>query len=210
MIPMTNQEKERFCAFAAALLAPPDDALAEDLQQDGLLSWLEASAQEWGGERRLASALLQEAKDEDALSVLKREYARLFVDTEGEKISLVESSYKPWTVDKKCGMVFAASRGLVMGDAALHVSELYRHLSLEVPEEFRSTPDHLVLELEFLALLYRSVSHKEVHRFIGDHLDWIGELKKEVEKANPHPFYRNAIRLIASFLQNEARNGKVN
>jgi len=210
MMRMTNEEKEQFCAFAAALLAPPEDTLVDDLQQEGVQPRIQEYVREWGGDRRLPAALFGELSEEDALSVLKREYTRLFVDAEGEKISLVESTYKPWTADKDCGMVFAASNGLVMGDSALHMSELYEHLSLEVPEEFRSTPDHLVLELEFLALLYQSVSHEGVQRFIEDHLDWIGALKGEVEKANPHPFYRDAIQLIDLFLQNEARNRKVN
>jgi putative dimethyl sulfoxide reductase chaperone len=204
---MANEEKERFCTFMAALLAPPDDALADDLRQDGLLSWLESFTREWGGD---TGGLLQKVSAGDSVSVLQREYARLFFEPQGEKVSLVESTYKPWTVNKKCGMVFGASRGLVMGDSALHMLELYEQLSLEVPEAFRSTPDHLVLQLEFLAMLYRSASREQVGQFIEDHLDWIGELKAEVEKANPHPFYRSAIQLIDSFLQNEARNGEVN
>ncbi len=106
-------------------------------------------------------------------------------------------------------MVFAASTGLLMGDCALHMQEIYRQLSLEVPEEFRSMPDHLVLELEFLALLYRFASDEQIERFIEDHLDWIPELKGAMEKANPHPFYRNAVELIHLFLQHETKNGKV-
>ena len=106
-------------------------------------------------------------------------------------------------------MVFAASKGLVMGDSALHMRELYRQASLEVPEEFRSMPDHLVLELEFLALLYHSATPEQIEGFIGDHLDWIPELKERMEKANPHPFYRNAVELIHLFLQHETKNGKV-
>ena len=68
---------------------------------------------------------------EESLPALQEEYARLFGPWD-EKISLVESTYKPWTGDKQCGMVFAASKGLVMGDHALHMLELYRQSSLEV------------------------------------------------------------------------------
>ena len=136
---------------------------------------------------------------------MRAEYERLFGQWEGERISLVESTYKPWTTDKGCGMVFAASRGLVTGDSALHMRELYRQASLKVPVQFRSMPDHLALELEFLALLYRSGSVERIERFIGDHLDWVPELKAAVEKADPHPFYRNAVEIIHQFLQQEGK-----
>ena len=206
---MTNGEKERFCAFAAALLTPPDATLVDDLQQDELHARLDAYIQAWGGDVRLLSAFSGEPSSDGFLSALQREYIRLFVEREGANISLVESTYKPWTNDRECGMVFAASKGLLMGDCAVHMLDIYRQLSLEVPEEFRSMPDHLVLELEFLALLYQSASNQQIERFIEDHLDWIPELKEEIDKTSAHPFYRNSIELIHLFLQSELKNGKV-
>jgi TorA maturation chaperone TorD len=95
-----------------------------------------------------------------------------------------------------------------MGDAALHMREMFRQSYLEVPEEFRSTPDHLVLELEFLSLLYNCATQEQVQRFITDHLDWIPDLKEQVDRANAHPFYRNAVELINLFLVHESKEGK--
>jgi TorA maturation chaperone TorD len=206
---MTNSEKERFCAFAASMLAPPEAVMADDLRQAELRPLMERYVREWGGDGTLPSVLIEEAGREDFLSTLQEEYTRLFDQWEGEKISLVESTYKPWTVDTGCRMVFAAAKGLVMGDCALHMIEIYRRLSMEVPEAFRSMPDHLILELELLAFLYQSASNEQIERFIGDHLDWIPDLKETLEKANPHPFYRNAVELIHLFLQNETKTGKV-
>jgi TorA maturation chaperone TorD len=205
---MTNGEKERFCAFAASLFAPPDGTIVDDLQQDELQSPIERYVREWGGDGQLPAGFIQEAGKEKYLSALQGEYTRLFGEWE-EKISLVESTYKSWTKDKGCKMVFAASKGLIMGDYALHMLELYRQSSVEVPEEYRSMPDHLVLELEFLALMYRFASDEQIERFIGDHLDWIPELKGALEKAKPHPFYRSAVELLYLFLQNEVKNEKV-
>jgi TorA maturation chaperone TorD len=203
---MTNSEKERFCAFAAFAIAPPDEAMMDDLEQDDLRRLIGKFIYLGVDGQQLPALFVKGGNREGFLSALQEEYERLFGQWEGERISLVESTYKPWTEDKGCGMVFAASRGLVMGDAALHMRAIYRELSLEVPEGFGSMPDHLVLELEFLGLLYQSGSAEQIERFIGDHLDWIAELKAAVEKANPHPFYRNAVELIHLFLQQEAKN----
>lgn len=205
---MTSFEKERFCAFAAALFAPPDGALLADLRRDELPSLLGDCVRQWGGEGPLPKGLIPEPDEDRALTALQREYDRLFGPW-GEKVSLVESTYKPWTGDKECQMVFAASRGLIMGDHALHMQELYRQSSLDIPDEYRSTPDHLVLELEFLALLYRFASDDQIERFIGDHLDWIPELKGALEKVEPLPFYGNAVELLHRFLQHETTSRKV-
>jgi TorA maturation chaperone TorD len=204
---MTHGEKERFCALAAALFAPPTGAIVDELQQKELRSLIGEYARQWGGDGILQEGCIPEAGREELLPTLQGEYTRLFGPW-GEKISLVESTYKTWTTDKACQMVFAASKGLLMGDYALHMLELYRQSSLEVPEEYRSMPDHLVLEMEFLALLYRHASDEVIERFIGDHLDWIPELKETMEKAKPHPFYGNAVELLHLFLQHETKNRK--
>jgi TorA maturation chaperone TorD len=57
--------------------------------------------------------------------------------------------------------------------------------------------------------MYRFASDEQIDQFIGDHLDWIPELKAAMEKANPHPFYRNAVELLHLFLQNETKIEKV-
>ena len=84
-----------------------------------------------------------------------------------------------------------------------------RGLSLEIPEDFRSTPDHLVLELEFLSLLHQSAPKEWISTFVEDHLDWIPELKKEMDKAGSSPFYKNAVEFVQLFLEHETNDGKV-
>lgn len=206
---MTNAEKEYFCAWAASLLAPPDGAMTAELNQDAIRSLGEENVREWGGDPRLLAEFFAEKTPEDLLPALQGEYARLFTDGHGEKISLVESTHKPWTQDSGCALAFAGTKGLLMGDCALHMRQMFLKLSLEVPEEFRSTPDHLVLELEFLSFLYHSASQEQIQRFIEDHLDWIPNLRDQMGQANPHPFYRNAIELINLFLLYEKIGGKV-
>jgi TorA maturation chaperone TorD len=180
----------------------------EQLRPGRIQSLLEKNIEEWGGDPQLLAELSALKIPEGDLAALQSEYERLFGNLTGLNISLVESTYKPWTGDSSCVLAFAGDKGLLMGDAALHMREMFRQFSLEVPEEFRSSPDHLVLELEFLSLLYHCATREQIQRFIKDHLDWIPDLKDRVDRANPHPFYRNAIELINLFLVHEGRDGE--
>jgi TorA maturation chaperone TorD len=205
---MTNREKGHFCGLAASLLAPPDGELLKELKKGGIQSLLQEIIREWGGNSRILAEFSPEKRSEDFLPALQREYAHLFNDFQGAKISLVESTYKPWTKDSGCTLAFAGNKGLLLGDCALHMRDMFHQLSLDVPEEFRSTPDHLVLELEFLSLLYQSATPEQVQTFIKDHLDWIPHLKDRIDRADPHIFYRNAIEFINLFLEHEGNEGK--
>ena len=205
---MTNREKGDFCALAASLLAPPDGATVEQLKQGGIQSFLEENIREWGGDPRLVAELSGEKDPGVDLAALQKEYERLFAGLPGQRISLVESTYKPWTGDGSCALAFAGDKGLLMGDAALHMREIYRQSSLEVPEDLRSTPDHLLLELEFLSLLYHSATPERIQGFIEDHLDWVPDLKERLAQADAHPFYRRAIELINLFLEHQRKEGK--
>lgn len=198
---MTLSEREEFCLMAAGLVASPDAALLRDLGVKDLRAYLLDVTREWGCDEGVLSPLFEGWTAEDALYRLEAEYNRLFADPEGEQISLVESTYKPWTTDKGCGMVFAGSKGLVRGDPALHMEEVYRRLALEVPEEYRTTPDHLVLELEFLGLLVRAGEREQIERFVEDHLDWIPALLGELKRVEAHPFYQNGVELVRLFLE---------
>lgn len=205
---MTNREREYFCALLASLLVMPVQETIEELKQDEVRSFLAGKIREWTGDLHLLQEFLPEEMPEKFLPVLQREYSRLFNDLHGEKISLAESVYKPWTADRQCGLAFAGAKGLLLGDYALHMREMYRRLSLTVPEQFHSAPDHLALELEFLSLLYGAATEDQIQEFIADHLDWLGELQERVDRSAPHPFYRHALGLVQLFLTNEKKGGK--
>ena len=187
---MKPENKERFCTALAAFFSPPDESLAEFSQ------WVAPGKKEGDGDfdRFLAN--------------LKREYDRLFADLAGERISLVESTYKPWTVDETCPLSIAGEKGLLMGDPALHMLEISRALGLEAPEEFRSTPDHLVLELELLSWLYQTGTESQVQKFVEDHLDWIPDLRRKLEEADAQSFYRGAAEQLDRFLKEEKERWK--
>ncbi|MDD5476106.1 MAG: molecular chaperone TorD family protein [Syntrophales bacterium] len=206
---MTRRDKASFCALAAMLLAPPEEMMLAELDQDELLPWLEVHSVRWGAEKPLVAALFSGGHNEDRLSELMAAYDNLFGQWNGAAISLVESTYKPWSEDRDCGMVFAKSKGLLMGDSAVHMNELYSRSEVEVPERLKSMPDHIVLIMEFLSMLYDEAPEEKARCFLEEHLDWFPLLRAHVEAAVPHPFYESAVTLIDLFLREEQKAREV-
>ena len=201
---MTNEEKERFSEMLACLFSPPDREMVEQVHQGNIYSFFHHYFQIWGEDMDILKVFLIEGGPEIIFRDLKEEYARLFSSKAGrEKISLVESFYKPWSQDPHYPLPFATEKGLLMGDSALHLLALYQQCGLEVGEEHRGMPDHLVIELEFLSFLYRWKTDKGIKRFIEDHLDWITLLREELKECHCHPFYRSALEVLILFLHKE-------
>ncbi len=211
---MTGQEKETIFQLLASLFCPPDQEMVEQIRGEAFRSFLGRCVKSCGGDSDLLNGFLTEGDPGILLKDLGEEYSRLFSELNEEGLSLVESFYKPWTLDLHCTLPFASQRGLWMGDSALHLLEIYRQCGLEVADEWKGAPDHLVLELDFLSTLYRRATDREVEQFIQDHLDWIPLLKEEIERSDPHPFYRSALEVLDLFLgqerrrQEEKRNGE--
>ena len=200
---VTNRERENICLLLACLFSPPEQEIIKQIHQGTLYSFFVKYIQTWGGGKGLLRGFLMKGEFENSLRDLGGEYDRLFSGLSGESISLAESFYKPWTLDPHCTLSFASERGFLMGDSALHLLEILRRCGLEVADELRGVPDHLVVELEFLSYLYRCATDLEVKQFNKDHLDWIPLLKEEIKRSDPHPFYRSALEVLDLFLGSE-------
>lgn len=200
---MTPGEKEHLCELMAGWFSPPARGWIEDIRRGEALPFLANAIKPWGGDPGFLFGLQTYGTLEALLGELRREYDRLFSDAGESSVSLVESTYKPWTQDLSCHLSFAREKGLLMGDSAHHMAHIFRDSGVEVPESFKTCPDHLVLELEFLSALYREATDREVGQFIRDHLDWIPHLKKELIRFQPHPFYRSTVELLGLFLKQE-------
>ena len=204
MMEVTNADRERFLEILACLFSPPDREIVELVRQGNIHSLFLHYFQIWGEDTNLLEGFLTEGGPEIISRDLKEEYSRLFSPEAGsKKISLVESFYKVWTQDPHCPLPFATEKGLLMGDSALHLLALYKQCGLEVEGEYQGTPDHLVMELEFLSFLYERATDKEIKIFIEDHLDWITLLREEFKEFHCHPFYRSALEVLILFLHKE-------
>ena len=200
---MTNQERAFFSQIVSSLFAPPDQEMMEQVAQGKLYSYLRNTISSWGGDMERLRGFHTKASPEILLMDLKEEYDRLFSDTGAERISLVESFYKPWTRDPHCTLPCATDKGFLMGNSAIHLSMIYGECGLEPETLFKGMPDHLVIELEFLSYLYQGGDNRVIRTFIEDHLDWIPYLKKEVDRSHPHPFYASALEILDLFLKKE-------
>jgi putative dimethyl sulfoxide reductase chaperone len=200
---MPDKGKAFFCQILSSLFCPPDQGMVEQLSQGHFHAFFKSYIQSWKGEIEILKGFLTQSPPQLFLKDLKEEYHRLFSDTGNERISLVESFYKPWTQDPYCPLPFAKEKGFLMGDSAVHLSTLFQHCGLEVAESFKRMPDHLIIALEFLSYLYQEAGDEEIKRFIEGHLDWIPSLGECIEKADAHPFYINLIGVLDLFIKQE-------
>jgi TorA maturation chaperone TorD len=204
MTEVTKADRERFLEILVCLFSPPGREMVEQVHQGSLHSFFHHYFQTWGENSKFLEGFLTERDSEIVFRDLEEEYGRLFSPEAGsEKISLVESFYKPWTQDPHCPLPFATEKGLLMGDSALHLLALYKQCGLEVEGEYWGMPDHLTMELEFLSFLYQRATDKEVKRFIEDHLDWITLLREKFKEFHSHPFYRSTLEVLLLFLRKE-------
>ncbi len=202
---MTKQQKERFCQVLAFLFYPPDQELIKQILQGTLYSYFWKYIESQGEEKYLLKGFLKTEDSANLHEELRAEYDRLFSGLNQDSTSLAESYYKSWTVDPHCPLPFASERGLLMGDSALHLLEIYNRCRLDISKEFSGCPDHIALEMEFLSYLYRWATDVEIKMFISDHLNWIPLLKEEVNRRDPHPFYVSALEVLALFIGRESQ-----
>lgn len=136
-----------------------------------------------------------------SLDELQSQYMELFSGIKQPFAPPIESVYKVWTTDSTAKVSISNRKGYLMGDAALHMKHLYNQYQIEVPSGYENTPDHLTLQLEFLAYLHEGDNLDAIKQFISEHLDWLDEFSNELEKLEGSGFYLYATRLLQSFLQ---------
>ena len=132
-------------------------------------------------------------------------YRQSFLFPVHSRVVPVESVYRRWTSDASAEVPFAAEKGLLLSDHALHMKDLYQTFGITIPEEYESMPDHLCLELEFAALLLEHDAETKYGVFIAEHLNWLADLVAEAEQKEVPDYYLQLIKLTAQFLALELR-----
>lgn len=194
-------KKAEVARTLAWLLTEPDEEMVEALNAGEIYHLFHSYFRESNGEGPLLNGFLPQADQTRLLAEMKEEYLRLFQDPALKDLWWVESAHKPWTNDPECRLSIAREKGLVMGDSALHMLDLYQSLGIEIPEGFNGFPDHIVLELEFLAILLESPSEEGVRIFIKDHLDWTSKMVKQGTTCCPSAFYVSVFEALERFIK---------
>ena len=155
----------------AQAFLPPMEASYHQAMTEALAADLDDLLPGRGAGTELASAMAT-APDPDALL---RVYSRLFL-VPPRPVSLNASVYLD---------------GGIMGPTAMDVRACYQHHGVDGDAAFRGTPDHLVLQLRFLALLLASAAETNaesrdplleeardfVHRFLSP---WVGDMAQRL------------------------------
>lgn len=155
------------------------------------------------------SSYMMGRKDiDELLEALSVEYTRLFINSfEGVLANPYESVYK--SHDKN-----------VMGQASLDVLKIYRDYGLELSRGYKEPPDHIAVEMEFMAYLIAkeiplldpssglSAAQPYIsgqQKFLKDHLCSWGHLFFDKVLVNTeNAFWKDIARIGNAFLEKEA------
>lgn len=189
----------------AWLLTEPDPEMAKALRKGEIYYFFSNYFKRINRGDLNLKGFLPQGDQGDILLKMREEYQRLFQNPQSNDLWWVESIHKVWTNDPECRLSMAGEKGYLMGDSALHVRELYQFFGLQVPENFSGMPDHIVLELEFLAFLIEEGAGEFVRAFLRDHLDWIPEMVRRSQECHPSPFYCSVLETLETFVKSEMK-----
>lgn len=176
---------DELALFAEVLFNPEDDA-----------------AEAYSGLRASLPGLIAEFRQREDLP---EKYWEAFESPLPERVPLVESYYRVWTEDPGCESPIAKKRGFLLSDHALHMERLLELAGWSLPVPFAVRPDHLVVELEFMALLCEEAPLEVQAQFFRDHLTWVGKAADLAREGEIDDLYRRILDYLVLFLQEEER-----
>jgi TorA maturation chaperone TorD len=133
----------------------------------------------------------------DVYAKLKEDYRKLFIGPLPPYILPVESVYKRWSNDPDCKLSIAAEKGYLMGDPAMDMIKRYQADGVVIPDKYSSMPDHVALELEYMAYLCRNGNVERQRAFYATHLCWMDDLAKDIKKSDISRFYSTGAEITA-------------
>ena len=146
-----------------------------------------------GLERKEDSRALADSLDfsADWLEPIQIEYTRLFVNA------------VPSVIAPPYGSVYLSTDGMLYGPSGVSVKGFYQERGFDLAGE-GDLPDHIITELEFLALLVEKGDTADEELFLNDHFrTWFPKFQERLLGEVQHPFYRIVVKLIDFFTREE-------
>jgi TorA maturation chaperone TorD len=188
------------CAQLSECFKPPDTAFCAAVASGALRDFLGAACQALKIHAPALLAGLTTCREEPP--ALAQAYRRLFEGPLPPYVVPVESVYKRWTTDPACRLSMAGDTGYLMGDPAMDMIARYRARRMRIPDRYVSMPDHIALELEYLAILFTDGDAAAPREFVARHLDWARDLAREIREApGADRFYVAVSEITALVLQ---------
>ncbi len=201
----SNFYHELYSWATLALSHPDDDRLLPDTVK--ILEGLQSSPDHnMNFKVQLENMKICEQNEEINLLALKKEHSMLFIGP----FSLLAPPYESYHRD----------HGMVMGESSKEVEQFYALGGMEIAPEFKDAPDHIILEVDFLARLCEkeqsawaakepekaSYYRELMKKFLEEHLlTWIDMLQIAVERGARYEFYPAVLQVLSNVTKNRYR-----
>jgi len=205
---LSRARQGAYVFLSGAFAAPPTPESLAILRDE---QYLQAATELFGD--LAVKPLLQYAEASRNAAELQRqahqEFMNLFRVPGGQYITPYESVFRD-TRDVGGQQV----KGLLMGPSAVDVQKWYRIAAVEISAEYKDLPDHVSLELNFLAHVCgkelgfstagddaRLTRAWEIERdFLAAHVvSWVAPLRDKLYEKSQHAYFRTVADLLVEF-----------
>jgi TorA maturation chaperone TorD len=212
LMELSRARRDVYAFLGSAFLAPPGEqylraladeefvAGADELFDSGVLDSL----------RQYATAAMQTAELQQGA---RQEFMNLFKVPGGQYITPYESVFR----DAR-DVAGKHVKGLLMGQSAVNVQKWYKLAAVEISDEYKDLPDHIGLELNFLAHVCRKEQEFaaaddqarltrawEIERdFLAAHVvSWAIPLRDKLYGKSQHAYFRTVADLLVEFTKRD-------
>lgn len=195
----TDEIRQQVYLTLADLLKQPDEVMVHNLIEGTVIDFMAEAANQLNYYIQIPASLQQDNTKQLALATLTRDWAESIGPFKGT-CKPIESLYKQWTLDESCQLPLAKQKGWLGSDWAWHMKQLLEDFGLELPQQFTSYPDHLILQLELMAILIEHGHMAVQEQFMHQHLDWLEELWQNSKEQKISRFYSDLLFLCKEII----------
>ena len=209
---LVEGRRQAYAFLSGAFARPPSQEEIRALREEGFFTSAAEmfSAKALGPLRKFAQSTEPVAETERET---RREFMNLFKVPGAQYVASYESVFRDaHEIDGQ------KIKGLLMGLAAGDVQKWYRLAALEISSEYKDLPDHISLELSYLAHLcaaeekFTSTADegklnraREMQRdFLAAHIvSWVEALGTAIHEKTQHPYFEAVAEMVVEFTRRD-------